>query len=634
MNFIKTFLAALLAIVVAHFMAGMFVLMMMAGVVLALGEKSEPLEKDSILRIDLASPLNDAPSVSPLQSLNLDMMRYDRTNTLYDAVTAIDYASSDDRISGIYINVENDATSLANLEELRAAIDRFRGSGKFVVSYNTIYSQAGYYLSSVADKVYMSPEGLFTWQGMSSPVLFFKGLLDKLGVEVEVFRHGSFKAAAEPFLLTGMSPENSLQINSVLGSVWGAVLDDIGRSRSIDTAELARYASQLVIRDGDDALACGLIDDIKYQDEVYKLLHDLSDGGRYDDYDDEAGDEAVAERSAEDLSDEMESMGSRPRHEPVALTPDQQPNFVSLGDYIRHTVGGGATDNSSSNKIAIVYADGEIVDGGSLGYHGYVGDQTFASKLARARMDDNVKAVVIRVNSPGGSAIASESMWRAVEVLRSVKPVVVSMGGEAASGGYYIACGADAIFANRTTITGSIGVFGLLINAGKGLEDKLGITVDVARTGPSADLDMPFRGVTDHERMYMQYGVDRVYENFVGHVAEGRNMAYEDVDAVAGGRVWSGVDADRVGLVDGFGGLRDAVEYAASRAGVEGDYGVTQLIDNPGRLAAIMGAFTEISSARMRSQMGDMFIHYSSLKAMLEQSGRVQARTPYTFEIR
>ena len=529
-NFWSTFLACLLALVVANVVIGVFLVMVLAGIGTLFSETVPDVQQKTVLRLDFAEPISDDPSRNPLSEMgfnDLISMRVARNYALIDVLKAIETAATDDRISGIYLNVSpNMGMGMATLEEIRDALLQFKESGKFIVSYADYYTQGSYYMATAADKVYLNPQGNVTWLGLASGVVFYKGLLDKLGVQVEAIRHGSFKSAVEPFILDKMSPENRLQMDALLGSIWGHVVKRVSDARGIDSAQLQRYASDLALRSARNTVDLKMVDSLVYASDVERMLCEMTDR-------------------------------------------DEEPEFVSLGTYIDQPKT--AVQKLSRNKIAVVYAEGQIVDGKSR--EGLIGGSSLAARLARVRTDDQVKAVVLRVNSPGGSALASEVIWHEVEQIRQLKPVIVSMGNMAASGGYYISCPADVILASPVTLTGSIGVFGLMLNGEKGLQDKLGITVDVAKTNPSADMDMAVFGavgvrpMNQAERDFMQNSVEQVYSAFVGHVAEGRNMTAGQVDSVGGGRVWSGESALRIGLIDGFGGLRDAVALAADRAG-------------------------------------------------------------------
>ena len=621
MGFFKTFWAALLAFVVANILLAIVGLLIFLGVAASFGDTPPVVQKNSVLKIDLEGGLVDAPRNEPFRSIGFNGIEVDHSITILQALEAIERAQFDDNIRGIYINLTGGGASIANVEELRNALLQFKESGKFIISYNDTYSQLGYWLASVADKVYLNPEGLVAWQGLASNVMFYKGLLDKLGVEAEVMRHGTFKAAVEPFIMDRMSPENRLQMNTLLGTIWGSVLQDVSHARGIDSVVLSNYATDLTLRSADLAYQCGMVDGLLYEDQVMSLLGQLveADSATVVALELTAGMQSVAGEA----SDEVKADST------AAFNEVDDPAIISLGDYVY--AASPAVRQVSKNKIAIVYADGEIVDG--EGGDGMVGSATMAEKLARVRKDDNVKALVLRVNSPGGSALASEVMWREIEQIRKDKPVIVSMGGTAASGGYYISCPADMILASRSTITGSIGVFGLLFNAEQGLKDKLGITVDVARTNPSADLGSLFRPVTEQERQAIMFGIEQVYTTFVGHVAAGRNLSVEEVDEIGGGRVWSGVSAQQIGLIDGFGGLKEAIAMAANQAGVSDDFRIWQVVDEPDNLTLLLRTLTSSGVRTLRNEMGEAYSYVRALNTMLSQEG-VQARMPYQFEIR
>ena len=530
-NFWSTFLACLLALVVANVVIGVFLVMVLAGIGTLFSETVPDVQQKTVLRLDFAEPISDDPSRNPLSEMgfnDLMSMRVARNYALIDVLKAIETAATDDRISGIYLNVSpNMGMGMATLEEIRDALLQFKESGKFIVSYADYYTQGSYYMATAADKVYLNPQGNVTWLGLASGVVFYKGLLDKLGVQVEAIRHGSFKSAVEPFILDKMSPENRLQMDALLGSIWGHVVKRVSDARGIDSAQLQRYASDLALRSARNTVDLKMVDSLVYASDVERMLCEMTDR-------------------------------------------DEEREFVSLGTYIDQPKT--AVQKLSRNKIAVVYAEGQIVDGKSR--EGLIGGSSLAARLARVRTDDQVKAVVLRVNSPGGSALASEVIWHEVEQIRQLKPVIVSMGNMAASGGYYISCPADVILASPVTLTGSIGVFGLMLNGEKGLQDKLGITVDVAKTNPSADMDMAVFGavgvrpMNQAERDFMQNSVEQVYSAFVGHVAEGRNMTAGQVDSVGGGRVWSGESALRIGLIDGFGGSDEVVYLRPNKGSI------------------------------------------------------------------
>ena len=596
-NFWSTFLACLLALVVANVVIGVFLVMVLAGIGTLFSETVPDVQQKTVLRLDFAEPISDDPSRNPLSEMgfnDLISMRVARNYALIDVLKAIETAATDDRISGIYLNVSpNMGMGMATLEEIRDALLQFKESGKFIVSYADYYTQGSYYMATAADKVYLNPQGNVTWLGLASGVVFYKGLLDKLGVQVEAIRHGSFKSAVEPFILDKMSPENRLQMDALLGSIWGHVVKRVSDARGIDSAQLQRYASDLALQSARNTVDLKMVDSLVYASDVERMLCEMTDR-------------------------------------------DEEPEFVSLGTYIDQPKT--AVQKLSRNKIAVVYAEGQIVDGKSR--EGLVGGNSLASRLADVRRDDRVKAVVLRVNSPGGSALASEVIWHEIEQIRQERPVIVSMGNVAASGGYYISCPADAIMASPVTLTGSIGVFGLMFNGEQTLRNKLGITVDVAKTNPSADLGMTVFGavgvrpLSSAERQFMQNGVERVYETFVGHVAEGRNMSVAAVDSIGGGRVWSGIDAARIGLVDGFGGLREAIALAADRAGVAGDFRIVTPADELDPLSQVLRMMSAESRAELfKGEFGEIYSQYEMLQNILGAGG-VQAIMPYDVRMR
>ena len=579
MNFFKTFLASLLAFFVANFVWFFLFIIIIAGVA-AIGSSTTIVEPKSVLKIDLAESIVDQPVNDPLAGFDPMSMNVQKSVSNMQVMNAIESAAQDDNIEGIYINLTGAGTaSAALLEEVRDYITAFKESGKFVVAYGEVYSQGGYYLASVADSIYLNPVGEMDWRGLAMQVMFYKGALDKLGIEPQVFRHGTFKSAVEPYIMSRMSPENRTQMETIASSIWGTMVADIAKERNLSIDSLNMFATDLSAMMAEDALANRMVDGLKYEDEVEDILR-----------------------------------------EKLELDADEDITFVTLGEYIAANP---YTPSYSDNKIEVIYAEGQIVQGTSE--QGTLGSSTLADQLAEARLDEEVKAVVLRVNSPGGSALASEVIWREMELLRQQKPVIVSMGDYAASGGYYISAPADAIIANATTLTGSIGVFGLMFNAEKALNNKLGITIDVAKTNPSADMGMPFRAVSSNERSKIMRSIEQVYSTFVNHVADGRNMTFDSVDAIGQGRVWTGNDGNRIGLVDEIGGLKYAIAVAADKAECLDDYMVRESMGEPTGLAALLSSLeAHISDRKMRKEMGAMYDEYRSLRALMENEG-VQA---------
>ena len=579
MNFFKTFLASLLAFFVANFVWFFLFIIIIAGVA-AIGSSTTIVEPKSVLKIDLAESIVDQPVNDPLAGFDPMSMNVQKSVSNMQVMNAIESAAQDDNIEGIYINLTGTGTaSAALLEEVRDYITAFKESGKFVVAYGEVYSQGGYYLASVADSIFLNPVGEMDWRGLAMQVMFYKGALDKLGIEPQVFRHGTFKSAVEPYIMSRMSPENRTQMETIASSIWGTMVADIAKERNLSIDSLNMFATDLSAMMAEDALANRMVDGLKYEDEVEDILR-----------------------------------------EKLELDADEDITFVTLGEYIAANP---YTPSYSDNKIEVIYAEGQIVQGTSE--QGTLGSSTLADQLAEARLDEEVKAVVLRVNSPGGSALASEVIWREMELLRQQKPVIVSMGDYAASGGYYISAPADAIIADATTLTGSIGVFGLMFNAEKALNNKLGITIDVAKTNPSADMGMPFRAVSSNERAKIMRSIEQVYSTFVNHVADGRNMTFDSVDAIGQGRVWTGNDGNRIGLVDEIGGLKYAIAVAADKAECLDDYMVRESMGEPTGLAALLSSLeAHISDRKMRKEMGAMYDEYRSLRALMENEG-VQA---------
>ena len=579
MNFFKTFLASLLAFFVANFVWFFLFIIIIAGIA-AIGSSTTIVEPKSVLKIDLAESIVDQPVNDPLAGFDPMSMNVQKSVSNMQVMNAIESAAQDDNIEGIYINLTGAGTaSAALLEEVRDYITAFKESGKFVVAYGEVYSQGGYYLASVADSIYLNPVGEMDWRGLAMQVMFYKGALDKLGIEPQVFRHGTFKSAVEPYIMSRMSPENRTQMETIASSIWGTMVADIAKERNLSIDSLNMFATDLSAMMAEDALANRMVDGLKYEDEVEDILR-----------------------------------------EKLELDADEDITFVTLGEYIAAKP---YTPSYSDNKIEVIYAEGQIVQGTSE--QGTLGSSTLADQLAEARLDEEVKAVVLRVNSPGGSALASEVIWREMELLRQQKPVIVSMGDYAASGGYYISAPADAIIADATTLTGSIGVFGLMFNAEKALNNKLGVTIDVAKTNPSADMGMPFRAVSSNERTKIMRSIEQVYSTFVNHVADGRNMTFDSVDAIGQGRVWTGNDGNRIGLVDEIGGLKYAIAVAADKAECLDDYMVRESMGEPTGLAALLSSLeAHISDRKMRKEMGAMYDEYRSLRALMENEG-VQA---------
>lgn len=543
MNFWKVFGASLLAIVVASVLSMVVFICFFVSLLFSFEFETEVVPEKSVLYINLSEDIIDGPTTSTMGVLDPSSLTFSQPVTILETLTAIENAAEDSRIKGICINCNGvGSVSPTNIEELRGALERFKESGKFVVAYDDMYTQSEYYLATAADQIILQPEGSLEWSGVGMSLTFFKGLMDKLDVDIEVFRptECKYKSAVEPYIRTNMSAENREQMELITNSMWNDIVHDVAVSRGLNEEDLKRYAENLEIKRPEDALERGMIDRIAYEDEVYDLFY--SSGAKRSGY---GGPNAISLRSYVTA---------------INLAP------------LRVTVGEDWTlDGVHKPLVAIIYADGQIVDG-NMYMDGYVYGSRLAAELRQARLDSHTKAVVLRVNSPGGSALASDVVWREMTLLQQSKPVVISMGEMAASGGYYISAPADYIFANKLTLTGSIGVFGMMFNLEDTLKNKLGITIDTAATSPSAG-GMTFLGpLTEAQRNYVKVGVDDVYTTFTSIVSEGRNLPIEDVYAIAEGRVWSGSNALTIGLVDEIGGFTHAVAKATQLAGISNNY--------------------------------------------------------------
>ena len=588
MNFVKTFLAGLLAVVVGTFLVFFLWIFILLGIAGSM-EKSVVVHPESILKIDFSEVLTDAPSSDPLAGIDLMTLQTTRQLSLFKALRAIEAAGADDRIKGIYLrmNGEGGVTGSALLEELREALLEFKQSGKFIIAYNETYSQGQYYLASVADKIYLQPEGGMDWSGLASNVMFYKGLLDKLDLRAEVFRPTAckYKSAVEPFILDKMSSANREQMQALVNSMWGTISGAVCESRGIDSVKMRRITDNLQVTLPEEALEYGFVDSLVYEDQMEDVFAEL---GVSDDY-----------------------------------------AFITLGDYASQV--GADLKNISADQVAIVYADGQIVDGEGYGKEIY--GNTLAAKIAGVREDEKVKAVVLRVNSPGGSALASDVIWREVELLRAEKPVIVSMGSYAASGGYYISCPADVIVADKLTLTGSIGVFGMILDTREALKNKLGITVDGVKSNASSSF-LATEPLTPIQRSMIMRGVDKVYTTFTNDVAEGRNLPIEKVLDIAGGRVWSGMDALGIGLIDTYGGLKTAIALAVDKAGLGDNYRVTEVTETPSGFAAFIASLNvSVREAFTRSELGLMMKEYNTVREAFRQQG-VLMYSPYKIEMR
>ncbi len=581
-SFFKFLLASVLGVLIG-FTLIFFISFGIIGAMIASADRVVEVESNTIFLMKFDRPIVDRASRSPFEGFDFFTMRPLKQYGLNDILDNIEKAKNDDNIDGIFMEILMPQAGISTLGEIRAALVDFKESGKFVVASADSYTQMGYYLASVADEVYLTPTGLLQWTGLRSEVMFFKGSFDKLGIEPEILRHGEYKAAVEPFMQEEMSDENREQIISYLGSIWQVMLEDVAGSRDMSVEELDRITEGLLIRSDEAALEYGMVDGLMYRDDILSLLKEYTGVDEEDDL--RAVDIDRYTRVPEERS------GRRPQE-----------------------------------KLAVVYAEGTILPG--EGGSDAIGADRISRALREARRDTMVKAMVFRINSPGGSALASEIIWREVELASKEKPVIVSMGDVAASGGYYVAAPATKIVASPQTITGSIGVFGMLFDISDFLEDKLGITVDVVKTNEFADIMSVYRPMTPAEREILEDGIENIYEVFTNRVAEGREMEMNRVNEIAQGRVWSGYDAREIGLVDEFGGLRRAIEIAAEEAGIE-EFRMVSLPRIPDPFEELMRAFSfDVRARLLGKNYGGASRYYEALKGAFENQG-IQARMPF-----
>ena len=513
------FLGNVLATIVGLFVFCMifFFGIILIGALFGGGSEKVSVEKNSVIEFDLSKVTTDYAGkfdYKDFEYLN-DNNKHDG---LSDILRAIKEAQTDDHIKGISILNDESKLGMAQIKAVRKALEDFKKSGKFVFAYANVFSQKEYYLNSVANTIYLNPIGELEFKGLSSEVLFFKDFQDKYGIKMEVIRHGKYKSAVEPFLENKMSDANREQISTLLNSVWNSVLSDIAVSRNIPAAKLNEIANGLLARTPEMAKAQHLVDKITYEDIYHNDIRKI-----------------------------------------LNVDSDKDYNTISILDYAEN-VASTAKTYTTKDKIAIIYAQGEI--GSGEGDVNEVGEGSMRRSLREARLDNQVKAIVLRIDSPGGDALTSDLIWREIENTKKVKPVIVSMGNLAASGGYYIACNASHIFAEPNTITGSIGVFGLLPNFTQ-LTSKMGINSEQVSTNTNAADYSIFKPLTENYKAFAQEGVEKIYTTFVSRVAAGRKMTFPQVDAIGQGRVWSGADALKIGLVDAIGGMDDALQYAA-----------------------------------------------------------------------
>ena len=583
MNFIKTFFASCLGSLVA---LGLIIVLTIGFFVsLIPGDENKTIvEENAVLHLKLDVPIAENEIENPLEGLPIPGSASPLGLLPFKSV--LRNAKDDSKIKGIYLDVSVFMSGYGVAKEVRDAILDFRKSGKWVIAYSEFYTEQAYYIASAADKVYLNPEGEIEFNGLSVEVSFFKKLFDKMEIKPQIFRVGDFKSAVEPFMLDKMSPENRLQLNELIADLHHTMLEDVSRSRNISYDMLKQTADKMSVTNTQSALQAGLVDSLFYFDQVQDELRKRLD-----------------------------------------LSNDADINFITLGKYKKSF----SSYNNSKNEIAVIVADGDILPGKAS--TGVIGSDSFAEELRKARINDRIKAIVLRINSPGGSALASDIMWREISLTAKVKPVIASMSDYAASGGYYLAMGCDTIVAQPTTITGSIGVFSVLFDVSSFLDHKIGITFDEVKTGEVGELVTVTRPLTEVEKAIWQKKTDEIYKSFTTKAAAGRNLSVEELRKVASGRVWTGAQAKERGLVDVLGNFEDAVEIAASKAGVEGDYKIRYYPKQKTFIEQWLTEAEDYTTTRLlKGELGDRYQDYQRLKNLKDFQGS-QMRLPFEMKI-
>jgi protease-4 len=595
-QFFKFMFASVLGTFLSIMFAGVFLFIiffaMLGGIISEASEngpgKIEKVEDNSILHLTLNKPISDRTSENPFDNFDFGTMKSQNGLGLDKIVKSIKKAKTDDRIKGIYLDLASIPAGMATLEEIRAAIIDFKKSKKWVISYSEIYTQGSYYIASAADKIYVNPAGIVEHRGLASELMFFKNALEKLEVEMQIIRHGKFKSAVEPYMLEKMSDANREQMQLILNTAWESMTKQVSESRGISVDKLNELADNMTIQDAKIAKAEGLVDELYYKDEILTEIKKR-----------------------------------------LAIENDEEISSISLRKYST-TLKKNKKTKIAKNQIAVVYASGEINSGKSNG--NVMGSETISKAIREARLDSNIKAIVLRVNSPGGSALASDVMWREVVLAKKAKPVIVSMGNVAASGGYYIACAADKIVADEKTITGSIGVFGVVPNAQGLMNNKLGITFDRVQTNKHAGMMTIFKPLTAEEKDIIQIGVEKIYDDFITKVATGRGMTKDEVDAIGQGRVWMGKDALKIGLIDEIGGMDRAIEIAQELAKLEN----FEIVSYPKLQDPFEELLEELSinieSRILNQALGNEQKYYKKLQSVTQQSG-IMARMAFDIDI-
>jgi len=587
----KQFLKFTLASIVGVMIAGLLLLFITIGIITAMVSGSEETvqsESNSVLLLKFDHQIVDRARKNPLEGLDFGIFQGEKTVGLNDMLDCIRKAKTDHNILGIYLNPKDIQAGMASVEEIRSALKDFKTSGKFIYAYGEYLSQKAYYLVTVADSLVLNPQGSVDFRGLGGERTFFKKGLEKLGVEMQIVRHGKFKAAVEPFLLDKMSPENRLQTETYLKSLWNEMLTDISASRKMGIDELNDIADAVAtFRKADFAKQKHLVDRLKYKDQVIDDLKKLTNI---------------------DAKDDVKAIDIY-KYIKVPEVREQK--------------------TMARKKIAVIYASGDIDTGTS---DDGIKSEDLSKTIREARRDSSIKAIVLRINSPGGSAYGSDVIWREVKLAAATKPVIASMGDVAASGGYYIACAADTIMADRTTITGSIGIFGMIPNFQNLLTNKLGITQDVVTTNEHSDMISVTRPMSAFERDLMQQTIEEGYDTFISRVAEGRKMEKTAVDEIGQGRVWAAPNAKENKLIDVYGGLTEAIELAKKMAKLD-NFRIVNLPKLKDPFEELMKELSTSAQAKfMKDELGEGYKYYDQLRGLVSQKG-ILARVPYDIEI-
>ena len=588
-EFFKYVFATVVGIVISTVLLFILFFVILIGLISSVGEDKKVLVKDnSILYLNLDQAITERTPDNSLAGIPIIGSGDEKTIGFNDVIKALKAAKTDSKIKGVYINVTTPNAGMATMLEVRNAILDFKTSKKPVIAYSEVYSQGAYYLASAANKIYLNPQGGLEFKGFSSDLVFFKGALDKLGIEAQIIRVGNYKSAVEPFTNTKMSDYNRQQVTAYVGGLYQTFLEGISKSRNIPVADLHALADGYKIQQPQDALNYKLIDGIKYKDQ---------------------------------LLDELRELTKKDKKSTV--------DIVSINDYAANLPA--SSSFTAKNKIAVIYANGDIV--GGEGSDTEIGSERISRAIRKARLDDDIKAIVLRVNSGGGSALASEVIWREMELSKKVKPVIASFGDVAASGGYYIGCAADSIFVQPNTITGSIGVFGIIPNFQNLLNNKLGITFDGVKTGQYADIMSVNRPLTAGERFIIQNGINHIYDTFLGRVAAGRKKTKAQIDSIGGGHVWIGTDAIKNGLADRLGSFNDALASAAKKAKLK-DFKVVEYPEKIDPLKSLLANAKEnISIYYTQKELGENYLLYKQMQKAIKNAG-IQTKMEYEIKIK